>query len=149
MGIDPKWYPIIEKLCNAEITEISREDFENLPAHRAEKFKIGDTECAIMIPESKKDIYEYYNELSEKQKSLKEELESLRSFLEKTEKRLENEDFIKKAPKDVTDKEYKKWWDCISKINFTMSKSLSIIEEQINILKQIEDERRRNQNENG
>lgn len=121
---------LIEKLCNAKISFCTEDQFNALPANAIKQRTKHGTEYAIMVPQTVtiEDIWERYYKL-------KEELESHRSFLEKTESRLNNESFIGKAPKDIIEKEYKKWWDCTEKINFTLSEMINQMETITNILK--------------
>ncbi len=124
---------MIEKFCNCKIIYCTEEEYDALPTANTIKFQSGGRSMAV-IHDKREDIEEnFWEKYNEKKK----ELESLRDFLEKTEARLDNESFIKKAPKDIIDKEYKKWWDCMNKITFTANRCLDDIQDRIDLLKQI------------
>jgi valyl-tRNA synthetase len=122
-----KFQGIIEKMADIKIHYASPEEFDKL--EHAHKFMSGGIEMALILPpDQEEDLYEEH----------KQQLENLRIFLEKTEEKLLNENFIKKAPKDIIDKEYKKWWDCIAKINFMSNLYLDDIQKKIDKIKRHE-----------
>lgn len=105
-----KFQGIIEKLCNAKITYCTQEEFDALPPES--KMISGGIEFAIVLPNN--DNVDFEKKFNEH----KSELESNKKFLEKIESKLNNEKFIKNAPKDIIEKEQKKRLDTISKIEF-------------------------------
>jgi len=122
-----KFQDIIEKMADVKIHYATPEEFDKL--EHAHKFMSNGIEMALILPpDQEEDLYDEH----------KEQLENLKMFLEKTEEKLSNENFIKRAPKDIVDKEYKKFWDCMEKITFTQNLCLDDLQKRINKLKKDE-----------
>jgi len=123
-----KFQEIIEKFTDTKIYYATPEQFDKIDS--GFKHIVGGIELAI-IHKGEKYIDRYEEH--------KKDLEPLKKFLETTEAKLSNENFIKKAPKDIIDKEWKKWEDCMDRIFFTMNLCLDDLQKRIDELKQIKD----------
>jgi len=121
---------VIEKLCNCKINYCTKEEYDSFPPEF--KKKVGDLEIVILFPNNN-DVDNFW----EKYEELKNELESLKNFLEKTESKL-SDNFITKAPKEIVDKDFKKWCDTISKMNFTLSVMISMLSKRADLIEKQE-----------
>ena len=102
---------LIERQCNVKTVYVTQEEFDNDPDNKT-KFMVGGRQFAIVHPDS--------GDINIKYEKNRVELYRLKDFFYTVEKKLSNENFIKKANVEVVENERKKYWQSMDKILFRM-----------------------------